>query len=290
MQLRWDRLGSVYLAAPLSSRKQLPARIPILMYHSIQTTPRRETSPYYETTTSPRTFGEQMAHLHSLGYRAIDLEQAQQRLHTGQPRDRCVAITFDDGYSDFYVHAYPILSDYGFTATVFLPTEFIGTARKQFNGTPCMTWSEVRELHANGITFGSHTVTHPQLRELPRGKIDHELRQSKETIEQKLGTKIQSFAYPFAFPETDAEFRALLAEKLHTVGYTNGVCTTIGRADARRNRLFMKRLPVNFCDDRQLFQAKLEGAYDWVGALQRWFKMAKDWLPTADRPAEAGAQ
>lgn len=287
MQLRLDRLGSLYLAAPLHSRKQLSTRIPILMYHSIQASDGGESSGYYETTTSPLKFAEHMAYLSRNGYRTLGLGEVQERLRAGQPCERYIAITFDDGYSDFYVYAYPVLNEYGFMATVFLPTEFIGTTRRQFNGTPCMTWSEVRELNTAGITFGSHTVTHPQLRELPREKIENELRQSRQIIEENLGTKIDSFAYPFAFPETDGEFRALLTETLETTGYTEGVCTTIGRADALRSRLFMKRLPVNSCDDQRLFQAKLAGAYDWVGTPQRWFKMAKNWLPSSGGQAEA---
>jgi peptidoglycan/xylan/chitin deacetylase (PgdA/CDA1 family) len=289
VQLRLDRLGSLYLAAPLFSRKQLSARIPILMYHSIQASDGKESFPYYETTTSPLRFAEHMAYLSRHEYQTIGLGEVQERLRSGQPCERCIAITFDDGFSNFYVYAYPILKEYGFMATVFLPTAFISTTRRQFNGKPCMTWSEVRELNTTGITFGSHTVTHPQLRELSRKKIEDELRLSRQMIEENLGTKIDSFAYPFAFPEADAEFRALLTETLGTAGYTNGVCTTIGRADPLRSRLFMKRLPVNSCDDQRLFQAKLAGAYDWVGTPQRWFKMAKDWLPNSGGPAEAEA-
>jgi peptidoglycan/xylan/chitin deacetylase (PgdA/CDA1 family) len=290
VQLRLDRFGSLYLAAPLYRRERLPARIPILMYHSIQVSDFRGNSPYYGTTTSPLKFAEHMAYLNRNGYRTIGLGEVQERLRAGQPCERYIAITFDDGYSDFHIYAYPILKEYGFIATVFLPTEFIGASRRQFNGTPCMTWSEVRELNTSGIAFGSHTVTHPQLRELPRQMIEDQLRRSRQMIEDNLGTKIDSFAYPFAFPEVDAEFRALMTETLEATGYTNGVCTTIGRADALRSRLFMKRLPINSCDDQRLFQAKLAGAYDWVGTPQRWFKMVKDWLPSpGGRQAEAGA-
>jgi peptidoglycan/xylan/chitin deacetylase (PgdA/CDA1 family) len=288
VQLRLDRLGSLYLAAPLYGRQQQTVRIPILMYHSIQTYASRETSSYYATTTPALRFAEQMAYLNRNGYRTIGLEDVRERLRVGRLCEQCVAITFDDGFSDFYVHAYPILKEYGFVATMFLPTAFIGTTRQQFNGKPCMTWGEVRELNTQGIMFGSHTVTHPQLRELPETKIDDELRRSKDTIEQKLGTKVHSFAYPFAFPEADREFRALLIEKLEASGYANGVCTTIGRADVLRSGLFMKRLPVNSYDDRRLFQAKLAGAYDWVGRPQRWFKIARDWLPTRNGRQKAG--
>lgn len=260
------------------------------MYHSIRSSTDGDVWPYYETTTTPEMFAEHMAFLGRNGYRTIGLGELCQRLQEGRQDERWIVITFDDGYSDFYVHAYPVLAKFGFTATVFLPTAFIGLTRKQFNGKPCLTWTEVRELSSKGIAFGSHTVSHPHLRELKRDEILEELRRSRETIEQELGLKIDAFSYPFAFPETDATFRAQLQEMLETSGYNNGVCTTIGRADARRNRLFMKRLPVNSCDDRRLFEAKLAGAYDWVSTPQRWFKMVKDWLPHSERLAVSDLQ
>ena len=238
----------------------------------------------------PRRSPGSSAFLHSSGYSTLGLGELRQRIQDGRELDRRVVITFDDGYGDFYIHAFPVLASYNFSATVFLPTAYIGNRRRCFNGNPCLTWDETRELSRAGITFGSHTVSHPQLRNLSQQAIDRELLESRETMEQELGTAIDSFAYPFAFPETDAPFRARLSESLERAGYKNGVCTTIGRADARRSRWFMKRLPVNSGDDPRLFEAKLAGAYDWVGLPQLWFKMAKDWLPQVPCQATADAR
>ena len=117
-----------------------------------------------------------------------------------------VGITFDDGYQDFHTNAFPILNRYGYAATVFLPTAYIGQASRQFKGAECLTWSQVRDLRKAGVEFGSHTVTDPQLRGVSTEQMRTEVGRSKDDIEEKLGERVEAFAYPYAFPETDAAF------------------------------------------------------------------------------------
>lgn len=205
----------------------------------------------------------------------MDLEGALRSLEQGEKRDRRVVVTFDDGYADFYSAAYPILSEYGFKATVFLVSGHTGDQRLQFKGKECLTWSEVRELHSKGICIGSHTVTHPELKLLNRAEVEYEISRSKQAIEDKIGSSVKSFSYPFAFPEADQAFTGFLESKLAGHGYQNGVSTIIGRASGRSHRFFLPRLPVNTWDDVRFFQAKLEGAYDWVHAFQYAHKLIR---------------
>jgi peptidoglycan/xylan/chitin deacetylase (PgdA/CDA1 family) len=192
-----------------------------------------------------------------------------------QVASKLAVITFDDGYTDFYRQAFPILSRYGFGATVYLPTAYIGDLPLQFKGRDCLTWREVRELGDHGIVFGSHTVSHPQLRELSAPAIKEEIVRSKKTIEERLGVAAESFAYPFAFPQSDSEFKTMLRDLLRSAGYKNGVCTTVGRGTSASDPFFMERLPVNSADDAALFQAKLAGAYDWIRTFQGLVKNIK---------------
>lgn len=135
-----------------------------------------------------------------------------------------------------------------------------------------MTWSQVRELHRHGITIGSHTVSHPQLHNLCKTLIRHELFDSRKTIQDKISAPVDTFAYPYAFPQADTAFREMLHEYLCDAGYVSGVCTTVGRAGPHSEPLFLPRLPVNGADDRDLLHAKLTGAYDWVGWPQFMLK------------------
>jgi peptidoglycan/xylan/chitin deacetylase (PgdA/CDA1 family) len=272
---RADRLATLYFFHPLRRLRPQGTRIPILMYHSISDVVDSSRHPYYRTVTEPGVFDRHLKFLHDKGYKTISLSNAG-RLLRGPEADmqRAVVITFDDGFQDFYTHAFPLLSRYGFSGTMFLPTAYIDDNVRKFNGTECLTWSQVRELQKLGIHFGSHTVTHPQLKHLNMRDVGGEVRCSKERIEQELGGSVASFSYPYAFPETDHAFRQQLGRLLAENGYENGVSTIIGTADPGDDAFFMKRLPMNSCDDVALFRAKLEGGYEWLHTLQYAAKLA----------------
>jgi peptidoglycan/xylan/chitin deacetylase (PgdA/CDA1 family) len=281
--LRLDRLATLYVMNHvwgwISSDTNLS--LPVLMYHSVTNDDESRVRPYYRTNTTPETFAVHMRELREAGYSTLGMNEAAARLKSsGGSLTKSVVVTFDDGYLDFLENAMPILARHGFTATVFLPTAYIGKTHQTFKGKACLNWDEVRQLKESGISFGSHTVNHPQLRQLSPAKINEELVRSKQTIEQELGCAVESFAYPYAFPEADGSFKNRLREMLQLAGYTSGVCTTVGRARPDSDPFFLKRLPVNSLDDLQFFRAKLDGAYDWLAKPQYVAKLAKNWIRT----------
>ena len=275
--LRADAIATLYLVHPVRKRiSSNKGKVPILMYHSVSDSVREHTHPYYRTVTNPEVFAQHMKYLHENGYSAVGLQEAVRCVEdSSNVRRQPVVITFDDGFRDFATHAFPILQKYGFSATVFLPTAYIGGDAREFKGIACLTWGEVRELRKAGIEFGSHTVTHPQLRSMKAEDVGYEVRASKETIEDELGCVVKSFAYPYAFPETDKLFTRRLRNTLEAVGYESGVSTIIGTADRSDDRFFMRRLPMNSCDEIRLFRAKIEGAYDWLHTVQYFAKAIK---------------
>lgn len=279
--LRLDRLVSVHLVCPALRvfRQQPQGRIPILMYHSIQegSSDRR---PYYNINTSPAQFQQQMKFLRDEGYRVVHLDAAVKSLERGEHNSRHVVITFDDGYRDFFTAAYPVLAEFGHLAALFVPSGLIEDRRTQFLGRECLTWGEVRELHARGIQIGSHSVTHRELKYLRAAELEEEVARSKNTIEAKIGQSVESFSYPYAFPETEVVFARTLRELLAKQGYENGVTTILGTANHASDRFFLPRLPVNSSDDLTLFRAKLEGSYDWLHTAQYLAKTIKRIYPS----------
>jgi peptidoglycan/xylan/chitin deacetylase (PgdA/CDA1 family) len=274
LKLRFDRALSVGVAhplLPLVNKVTRPLRVPILMYHGI----RKEAGsghPYFETHTSPQVFSAHMHYLKHHGYHAISVSEAAEAMEEGVKASKAVVITFDDGYHDFYTNAYPILMEYGFSATVFIISGLMQDVSGTSTQNKYMGWDKVREVHGRGIEIGSHTVTHPKLEWLNPELIDDELELSKQMIEERLGEAIQSFSCPYAFPEHRCEFARMLRSRLRAHGYQNAVTTIVGTAGPACDRFQLPRLPINSYDDLKLFEAKLEGAYNWLHSVQLIWK------------------
>jgi peptidoglycan/xylan/chitin deacetylase (PgdA/CDA1 family) len=273
---RIDRLAAVYLCHPVAKVTGWTAKycVPILTYHSISENLFGKVHPYHQINTPVSAFAMQMKWLRREGYRTINLSELLSGFETTEDLAKTVALTFDDGYQDFYTDAFPLLRQCGFRATVFLATDRIRDTSVRIEGADYLTWSEVRELQSEGITFGSHSVTHADFRSLGAEHIEYELGYSKETIEQKIGAPVESFSYPFALPEEDRDFIRYLADTLENMGYSSGVCSTIGRAMPKNKRFFLPRLSVNSWDDAELLRAKVEGGYDWLHWPQWFYKFA----------------
>jgi len=286
IQMHFDRFLTLWFFRPLHAlaTHSAPKPFPILMYHSISEDCENGISPYLRICTNPARFAEQMMWLFEMGFQGLTISAA---LNNMMPKHgaccKAVAITFDDGFRDFYSHGFPILQQYGFSATVYLPTAFIGEKSRQFKGRECLTWSEIRELNRSGIEFGSHTVNHYRLVHVGRTETEMELRRSKTTIESQIKEPVSTFSYPYAFPQSDRQFINRLRQLLYNTGYESCVTTRIGRVKPNADPLSLPRIPVNSTDDLALFQAKISGAYDWLAVPQMIVKDIKLFLSKCGR-------
>ncbi len=151
----------------------------------------------------PRLFQRGMARLQESGYRTVSLPEAVERLRQGASfPDRSFVLTFDDGYQTVYEEAFPVLQRYNMSATVFLTVGAKGTTNPHdrlpsLEGHPMLSWREIREMGQWGISFGAHTLTHPDLTRLPSVRVEAEVYHSKAIIEDMLGAPVTCFAYPF---------------------------------------------------------------------------------------------
>ncbi len=251
-------------------------RVPILMYHSISQESQSGLPPAARTATDPFTFRQQMRSLITAGCNPADLSQLVGWLRDGvRPPNKTVVITFDDGLRDFYTHALPVLQELSFPATVFLPTGFIAASRRSFKKAECLTWSEVREIHKAGIRLGSHSVSHADLSELPKVEIMRDLAVSKAEIERQIGASVLAFAYPHDFPKGNTTFATEFRELLVKTGYSCCVTSELGRVKSGDDLYRLKRMPINALDVPNLFQAKLEGGYDWLATTHPIFHKLK---------------
>ncbi len=169
-------------------------------------------------TLSPEQF-EDHCRFFSDNFNVVPLAEIVQRLETGAPFDRHIAITFDDGYRDNAEIAAPILSRYGLHATFFVTTGFIGSEivapwDKDMSPAPgWMTWDQVRELSDRGFTIGAHTIDHVDLGQESRDSAMRQLKASRSVLCERLGAEVELFAYPFGRRDNMTEENRLLVRE-----------------------------------------------------------------------------
>ena len=106
--------------------------------------------------------------LYGNGFRTLSLETAVSCARDGAEfPERALVITIDDGYRSVYEFAFPVLQEFGMTATLFLT---VGADRAKGNARPpavdgrsMLCWKEVDEMHRYGFSIGAHTLTHPDV-------------------------------------------------------------------------------------------------------------------------------
>jgi peptidoglycan/xylan/chitin deacetylase (PgdA/CDA1 family) len=144
-----------------------------------------------------------MRALHDQGVRAVSLTELLQDSQHLPTHQKTIAITFDDGFENIYQHAIPVLATYGFTATVFLVSDYCGKTNgwpsqpEHIPRLPLLGWSQIREMSDLGIHFGAHTKTHPDLTRLSEVAARDEIIESKKVIEGHVQQCVDTFAYPY---------------------------------------------------------------------------------------------
>jgi len=194
---------------------------PILSYHSID----NSGSPI---SVAPKEFENQMNFLWKSGYTTITLWEYVNSMMMNKPvPSQGIVLTFDDGYKNNYDVMFPILKSFGFTATIFVVTGFMGKEDswekdEGIPDLPLLSWNEVMEMKKYGLDFQPHSHSHPLLTHLTEDKIRAELINSKREIESRLNEKAGVFCYPYG--KYDAKVIKILKE----VGFKAAVTSRFG--------------------------------------------------------------
>ena len=241
------------------------SRICILMYHTVSepvsADERRHAIPR-------RRFASHMRILRAKGYNLLSLGDVQNHLLRKKVfPERAVVVTLDDGYADNYTNAFSILQQYQIPATIFLVNNDLGGKNRWHRGSAnasrtMLDWGQIREMHAAGIGFGSHTLSHPRLSELPEERARTEIVDAKKLLEDRLGAPVDHFAYPYG--DLTKQTVDLVRQADHTLA-----CTTrcgFNRVDV--DPLLLRRIDVYGTDSSwQLLQKVRFGTND-SGVLQ----------------------
>jgi peptidoglycan/xylan/chitin deacetylase (PgdA/CDA1 family) len=230
-----------------------------------------------------------MGFLYKNNYSVIKLEEFIFCLtQKGEIPHKSVVISFDDGYKNNYTNAFPELKQYNFAGTIFLATDYTGTnevfpwfkvfcegdKRLKENWIP-LSWEEVREMSQDGVTFGSHTCSHGNIRKMSTKEFEKEIEESKNIIEDRINKQINLFSYPFSFPKYRRCYRDLIGEMrriLVRAGFAGACTTIIGTNSLASDPFSLKRIQIKNTDDLFSFKAKMENAYNWAGLAQKIYQ------------------
>ena len=149
-------------------------------------------------TTPVKVFKKFVDDIHKAGYVLCSMKDYLDR--SPEQRSNCIVCTFDDGYIGLLNNAMPIMRVYGFTATVYICTDYIGKCndwnfkdkQRRFH----LNIEELHELCNAGWEIGSHGVSHRSLLRLSDEEVMYELSISKRILEKEFGP-VTSYAYPY---------------------------------------------------------------------------------------------
>jgi peptidoglycan/xylan/chitin deacetylase (PgdA/CDA1 family) len=178
--------------------------VPILCYHNLG-----PQSKGRLLLGAPQ-FEQQMRYLKTNGFRVISLgEFIEWMAGKRQLPRRSVVLTFDDGYRAFKEFAYPVLKELGFTATLFVYTDYVGAGRN------ALAWSDLKALEAEGFDIQAHSKTHGDLRKATgesdaqhTARMQVELAEPLKLFQRNLGRSPERLAYPYGRADDDVVARA----------------------------------------------------------------------------------
>ncbi|MEO8493995.1 MAG: polysaccharide deacetylase family protein [Planctomycetota bacterium] len=233
---------------------------------------------------SPRRFRQQIAGLLHLGYKPLPLRSLIETHRQQQPfAPRSFAIVFDDGYSDNFRNAWPVLRELHVPATIFLATRYLDSDERF----PFDNWSqdaaatarplstaECYEMFGAGlIELGSHTHGHTDFRGRP-AEFRQDLQRSLDVLRESFGIETPTFSFPFGF--TSPELVAVARE----LGLSCGLTTDCQTLSAHDDPFHWGRFGAIDLDTAWTLAAKLDG---WYSTCQNAWRAVRrrDSGPTA---------
>jgi peptidoglycan/xylan/chitin deacetylase (PgdA/CDA1 family)/glycosyltransferase involved in cell wall biosynthesis len=245
-----QRIGAIYQSAIM--QKVYPKWIPVLMYHKVPDKPINTEHRIFVTRNNFRK------HLRFFKFRGLTSITFKDYLAFSNgsrsirefPRKPFI-ITFDDGYKDNYLNMLPLTRKYGFKGVLFLLGDFSVTENFWNTGEDkeagqLMTYEQKKAFVEHGWEIGAHTLTHSDLTKLEGEKIKNEIVLSKTLLEEKLGTEVVSFAYPYGY--YNSEIKKIVKE----AGLTFGIATDTGGMAIEEDRFAIFR--VNMFPEEGLLQ------------------------------------
>lgn len=185
--------------------------IPVLMYHKVGSWPKD--SKMKSLWVSPVMFRRHLGYLKKNGWTPVTFKDLYEHWDGINPLpEKPILITFDDGYENNYLEAFPILREFNFPATIFVVTGTVGGDNRWHDPASesrirMVSWAQLKELQKAGWEIGSHTVNHRRLLTLEKAQVTEEMEKSREAIAEFLDEEPKTLAYPYGNGEDDPAIR-----------------------------------------------------------------------------------
>lgn len=238
---KWALVLGIIVLVFGTSWYMTPAKpgVPVLMYHMVS-----DWTPPRALAVQVKEFERQIQYLSEKGYTVMSLEEMLDALSSGEALPKkTVVITFDDGYEDNYINAFPILKKYNYPATVFMPSDLVGKTNEWdtkigYKETTLLNSSQIKEMSQNNISFQSHTSNHVRLTEVSKEEARKEIFVSKDKLAQITGQKVDILCYPYG------EFSEEIESYTKDAGYRYAITTVQGRVLKDFSPYAIKRVRV----------------------------------------------
>ena len=232
--------------------------VPILMYHKVaERNP--EVDPY-KLTVSVRNLRRQFEYLSQKGYTPISFADLRD-FTSGKSAlpNKPVIITFDDGYADTYELIYPLLRNFHFKATIFLPVAYIGGENSwDHEHDRIMDYETIKGISRDLVEFGLHSYKHENFEFKSAEEIETDLLQCLDNLEKENCQFTRVFAYPYGRMPRDTKTRKAMKEifKQHKIDFAVRIGSRINSFPFK-DPYELKRTGISSTDTFYVFKIKL---------------------------------
>lgn len=256
-----EKIENIYARNYVLTKKY---EIPVIMYHRVIRD--KSEGGVHGIYVTESQFEKHLKYLKQKGFETITFKDLlnnkyKDRFNRGKKQ---IILTFDDGYTDNYNYAFPLLKKYGFKCVIYLLSHLnynkwdVEVEENPEHKFDLMDMSMIKEMEEYGIEFGGHTKTHPKLATLPIEIAQEEILTSKKVLEEKLGHALISFAYPYGNLNEDVK------KIVKNSGYNFAVATDSGDISFSEDLFQIRRIGIFSTNNFFTFKRKVSGKYNFI--------------------------
>lgn len=256
-----EKIENIYARNYVLTKKY---EIPVIMYHRVIRD--KSEGGVHGIYVTESQFEKHLKYLKQKGFETITFKDLlnnkyKDRFNKGKKQ---IILTFDDGYTDNYNYAFPLLKKYGFKCVIYLLSHLnynkwdVEVKENPEHKFDLMDMSMIKEMEEYGIEFGGHTKTHPKLATLPIEIAQEEILTSKKVLEEKLGHALISFAYPYGNLNEDVK------KTVKNSGYNFAVATDSGDISFSEDLFQIRRIGIFSTNNFFTFKRKVSGKYNFI--------------------------